>query len=251
MRLTGWMRRGDGLRRFSSLEASLNRTISVLNASITRLNRKYSELEERAKVYFERCVSHLSSGDEEHAKLYAEEIMQLKRLARVIMSNLLLMEQVKIRLETVAELTEVLALVVSIRQLLSHVASEVSSVSPDVSENLKLLSQEIETIVATTSAGIPTPSPSHTLVLEDEALRVLEEAKRIATEQIRMSFPDAPVMTDREKIVYDTITSMDETDGFDIDTVCGVTGLTRGEVEDALEELARKGLIEISYTEDN
>lgn len=247
----GWKRRGDGHRRFTSLEISLNRTISVLNASTARLNRKYSELEEKAKVYFERCVAHLSSGDEEHAKLYAEEIMQLRRLAKVIMSNLLLMEQVKIRLETVAELTEVLALVVSIRQLLSHVASEVSSISPDVSENLKLLSEEIETIVATTSSGIPAPPSSQPTSLEDEALRVLEEAKRIATERIRMSFPDAPVMTDREKIVYDVITSMDEADGFDIDRVCGATGLTRGEVEDALEELARKGLIEISYAEAN
>ncbi|MEN3047159.1 MAG: hypothetical protein ABDH63_00020 [Candidatus Caldarchaeales archaeon] len=249
MRFALWGRRADGLKRVSSLEASLNRTISVLNGSILRLNRKYSELEQKAKDYFERCVSHLSSGDEEHARLYAEEIMQLRRLAKVIVGNLLLIEQVKIRLETVAELTEVLALVVSVRQLLSRVASEVASVSPEVSENLKRLSEEIETIVTATSAGVPTPSAGQVKALEDEALRVLEEAKRIATERVRMTFPEAPVMTDKERLVYDAINSIEDPAGFDVETVCGVTGLPRDVVEEALEELARKGLIEISYAE--
>lgn len=249
MRFALWGRRADGPKRVSSLEASLNRTISVLNGSILRLNRKYSDLEQKAREYFERCVYHLSSGDEEHAKLYAEEIMHLRRLAKVIMGNLLLMEQVKVRLITVVDLTEVLALVVSVRQLLSRVASEVASVSPEVSENLKRLSEEIETIITATSAGVPTPSAGQVDALEDEALRVLEDAKRVAAERVRRAFPEVPVMTEKERIVYEAIGSIEDQAGFDVEAVCGVTGLPRDVVEEALEGLARKGLIEISYAE--
>ncbi len=240
------LRQGRNERRLASLEVKLNRSLTAVNASISRLNKKYSELEMRGKELFERCVQALSTGDEEHAKIYADEIIALRRLAKIIMSKLILLEQVKVRLETVMELTEVLGLLSSLRGVVQVVARELSSVTPDVSVVLNQLSEDLESLVLTTSAAVPTPEPQH-LNVDGEAEEVLEMAKRLAAERVRMSFPDVPVISDREKAVYELISSLGDSGALDIQQLSKVLGLTEDELEEVLESLANKGLIELSY----
>jgi division protein CdvB (Snf7/Vps24/ESCRT-III family) len=240
------LRQGRNERKLASLEVKLNRSLTSVNASISRLNKKYSELEVKGRELFERCVHALSSGDEEHAKIYADEIIALRRLAKIIMSKLILLEQVKVRLETVMELTEVLGLLSSLRGVVQVVARELSSVTPDVSVVLNQLSEDLESLVVTTSAAVPTPEPQR-LSVDGEAEEVLEMAKRLAAERVRMSFPDVPVMSEREKAVYELISSMVDSGALDIGQLSKVLGLSEDEVEEVLESLANKGLIELSY----
>jgi division protein CdvB (Snf7/Vps24/ESCRT-III family) len=240
------LRQGRNERKLASLEVKLNRSLTAVNASISRLNKKYSELEAKGRELFERCVHALSSGDEEHAKIYADEIIALRRLAKIIMSKLILLEQVKVRLETVMELTEVLGLLSSLRGVVQVVARELSSVTPDVAVVLNQLSEDLESLVATTSAAVPTPEPQR-LSVDGEAEEVLEMAKRLAAERVRMSFPDVPVMSEREKAVYELISSMGDSYALDIGQLSKALGLSEDEVEEVLESLANKGLIEISY----
>ncbi|MDJ0274034.1 MAG: hypothetical protein QXP81_02845 [Nitrososphaerota archaeon] len=240
------LRPGRGDRKIASLEVKLNRSLTAVSASITRLSKKYSELELKGKELFDRCVEALSSGDEEHARIYADEIIALRRLAKIIMSKLILLEQVKVRLETVMELTEVLGLLSSLRGVVQVVARELSSVTPEVSVALNQLSEDLESLVTTTSAAVPSPAPQQ-MTLDGEAEEVLEMAKKLAAERVRMSFPEVPVMSDRERAVYELVTSAGDSQALDIEELSKVLGLSVEEVEEVLESLANKGLIEVSY----
>ncbi|MCL7389647.1 MAG: hypothetical protein LZ173_06925, partial [Thaumarchaeota archaeon] len=62
----------------------LENSLSILNAQIERLRLRYSEMEAKSKEYFEKVVECLVNMDEERAKIYAEEIVEIKKLAEIV-----------------------------------------------------------------------------------------------------------------------------------------------------------------------
>jgi hypothetical protein len=55
---------------------------------------------------------------------------------------------------------------------------------------------------------------------------------RKAAERVRMSFPDVPVMSEREKAVYELISSMGDSYALDIGQLSKALGLSEDEVEE-------------------
>ncbi|MCL7393028.1 MAG: hypothetical protein LZ162_05300, partial [Thaumarchaeota archaeon] len=72
----------------------------------------------RSKEYFERCIDALVARDNERAKMYAVEIAEIKRLADIVVRCCLVLEQIKVRLETILELGEVMGLIVPLTSII-------------------------------------------------------------------------------------------------------------------------------------
>ncbi|MEM0275330.1 MAG: hypothetical protein QXE67_03685, partial [Nitrososphaerota archaeon] len=89
----------------------LEKSLSILNVQIEKLKNRYAEMEMRSKEYFEKVIECLVNMDEERAKIYAEEIAEIRKLAEIVKKSQLLLLQVKIRLETIIEITEVIGLI--------------------------------------------------------------------------------------------------------------------------------------------
>ena len=257
MRLSIFRRRGGRwlreYRRLIDLEpdefrARLNASLSELSAQIERLKFKFKELEQRGKLYLDRCVEALVMKDEEHALMYANEIAELRKLANIILHSELILEQVKIRLESILELSDVIGLVTSLRGMIGKVAGEVSKIAPEAAMQLEELSKQIDEFVA--SSGSPeVQAPTTVYELSDEAAKIFEDAKQIVAMKLKESFPDVPVLTDVEQLVYSYISSLNPRSGFDIEECCSQLGLSEEQVESALEGLQKKGIIEISEME--
>jgi len=219
----------------------LENSLSILNAQIERLRLRYSEMEAKSKEYFEKVVECLVSMDEERAKIYAEEIVEIRRLAEIVKKSQLLLLQVKIRLETIIEITEVIGLIVPLTSLLTEVEDELKPIAPEIVQNLHELSVCIEEFTATTVYN--KLEPVNYGELSKEAEKILLEAQRNAVEIVKNRFPDIPALNENEIKIYAYISK----NGGEIDLKkCSEElKLDVREIKSILASLEEKGLIEV------
>jgi division protein CdvB (Snf7/Vps24/ESCRT-III family) len=219
----------------------LENSLSILNAQIERLRLRYSEMEAKSKEYFEKVVECLVNMDEERAKIYAEEIVEIKKLAEIVKKSQLLLLQVKIRLETIVEITEVIGLIVPLTSLLTEVEDELKPIAPEIVQNLHELSVCIEEFTATTVYNKLEPVKYGEL--SKEAEKILLEAQRNAVEIVKNKFPDIPTLNENEIKIYAYISK----NGGEIDLKkCSEElKLDVKEIKSILASLEEKGLIEV------
>lgn len=219
----------------------LEKSLSELNAQIMKLRSKYDEVTAKSKEYFEQVVEALISGDEERASIYAEEIAEIKRLASILVKTQLVLEQVKLRLETILEVSEVIGLVVPLLSLIAEVGDEVAEVAPDTAKNLQELAAYIENFSNVSS--INELRVNIVQEMDEEARKILEEAQKAAAERVRQSFPDVPKLSEEEKLVYAYISSTNSE--IDLKKCARELGIDVKQVKEILEKLEEKGLIEL------
>ncbi|MCS7142650.1 MAG: hypothetical protein NZ920_02480 [Aigarchaeota archaeon] len=232
-----------------AFKTKLNYILTGLSSYIHRLDVKYKELEVRGKEYFENCVNALKSNDRERAVLYASEIAELRKIAKIILHILLMLEQVKIRVETVMELSEMFGLISTLKGLISKVMGEMQRIAPETANQLSDLSRQIDELVTMSNVG-KVGEPMN-VELSDEAAKIVEEAKIVAAEMLERSFPEAPLLNDVERRVYDFISSVKQSGdlSIDVDILAENLNLPQEKVEEALSSLERKGIIELAESE--
>ncbi len=222
------------------LKRRLEASLSALNAQIEKLRYKYAEMVSRSREYFERVIDALVNKDEGRAAIYAEEIAEVRRLASMVMKTQLVLEQVKLRLETILEISEVIGLVVPLLSLLTEVEDEVAGVVPEAAQSLHELAECIEEFTSSSTQG--ELSPITMSELDEEAVKILREAQEKAAEKVKSSFPDVPQLTEKERKVYSYVSKKDEIDVYECSKELGIDV---EEVKEILEELERKGVIEL------
>jgi division protein CdvB (Snf7/Vps24/ESCRT-III family) len=228
-----------------SMSLKIEKAISSLTGHIERLSNKYREMVERSKTYLDRCVEALMTKDDERAKIYASEIAEIRKLANIIVHSQLLLLQVKIRLESILELGEAITLIKPLTQLLQNVMSEITDVAPEASEHLKALMVMIESFVSST--GYTATPDARITEISDEARFIMEEARRIAAEKVRESFPEAPQLTEQERAVYSYVASANDGE-LDLITCSNTLKMDVDTITDTLRSLHKKGLIELEMT---
>lgn len=229
------------------LRGRVEKAVTTLNAHIERLNNKYREMLARSREYFERTVEALQSKDDEKAKIYASEIAEIRKLAGIVLHSQLVLLQVKIRLESILELGEALTLIRPLAAMLQNVVSEIRVVAPEASENLRNLMGLIDDFIS--SAGVYVePVAEGVSEASDEASFVLEEARRIAAEKVRQSFPEAPKLSEVEKTVYRFVME-NNLEELDLETCSARLNISVDAVSEALKSLHEKGLIQLETAE--
>lgn len=223
------------------IKLRLEQSLNQLNAQIMKLKSKYQEMMNKSKEYFEQVVEAMMSGDEDRASIYAEEIAEIRKLANMIMKTQLLLEQVKLRLETIIEVSELIGLVVPLLSLIAEVEDEVSGVAPEAASNLHELASYIQNFAETTS--MINPAQPLQEELSEDVKKVLEEARKAAAEKIKESFPDVPKLSEEEKLVFSYISKSGSE--IDLRKCAKELGIDARQVKQILEKLEEKGLIEL------
>nr|BAJ49609.1 conserved hypothetical protein [Candidatus Caldarchaeum subterraneum] len=227
--------------------ARVEKAVTSLNAHIERLNNKYRDMLARSREYFNRTVEALQAKDDAKAKLYASEIAEIKKLAGIVLHSQLVLLQVKIRLESILELGEALTLLKPLATLLENVAEEISYVTPEASEHLRSLMVMIDDFMATAGVYVE-PSSEKMPEFSEEASFILEEARKIAAEKVRETFPEAPRLTDVEKAVYEYVLGAN-IEELDLETCANALSLDPETVSNILKTLHEKGLIQLEFAE--
>jgi len=181
--------------RLKDAQAKLQLQIAKLGEIDTKLSQKNNAL-------FEKIVNAKKSNNETYAKVYANELVEIKKHHKMVNNAKLSMEQIQIRLNTVSELGDVVVTLSPCMSLIKGLSSSLGGMMPTVSDSMQDLSNMLGDIV-TGSSITHDGSIGQLESTNSEAQSILAEAQSIVEGQTRQSMPEPPSTTTIESILQE------------------------------------------------
>lgn len=178
-----------------SLKERIEHARFRLQTQYDKLEQTYSRIQQRDKALFQRCVGAQLSNDSAHAKLYANECAEIRKIAKVVLGSQLALERVILRLETVGEFGTIYAEIAPVIGIVKDTRAKIAGIIPQVANEL----DEVNTLLGdlTVEAGEVSASEIPTEASDAEAKKILDETGIIAEERLHEHFPDLPSINER------------------------------------------------------
>lgn len=122
--------------------------------------------------------------------MYANECAEIRKLAKLIFSSELALEQAIVRLQTASELSDVIGAIVPIVGIVQETKGRLTGIVPSVSEKLDGITDMLRNSMG--EMGSVYTSTTGSRDSDREAKKILEEANIAAEEKIREKFPELP-----------------------------------------------------------
>lgn len=172
-----------------TLSKRLEEAVGRLEAIRVKLNNRVRMLDARSRELFEAVVKAQAERDKEKAAVYANELAELRRMLRKAVHSELALEGVIHRLQTARDLDELGDALAPLREILIQVGRDVRGLAPELSENLRSLTDLFDEF--SVEVGVfPETSYLEPSVSED-AEKILAEASAIAAERAKASLSEA------------------------------------------------------------
>jgi len=187
-------------------EAPLKNRLDIaqkkLQSQVIKLEEVDVKLQQKNNAIFEKIVSSKKSNNEAYAKVYANELAEIRKHQKMITSAKLSMEQIQIRLNTISELGDVVVTLSPCMSLIKGLSTSLDGMMPTVTESMQDLSNMFNDIVSESSITND-GSISQMNTTNSDALSILEEAQTIVEGQTRECMPEPPPSSSIESILHE------------------------------------------------
>ena len=192
----------DSVKPEAPLKNRLDSAQKKLQLQITRLSEIDNKLKTKHDVIFEKIVDSKKSNNETYAKVYANELAEIRKMKNMVSNAKLSMEQVQLRLNTVSELGDVVVTLSPCMSLIKGLSTSLGGMMPSVSDSMQDLSNMLGDIV-TGSSITHDGSLGQIESTNSDAQSILEEAQSIVEGQARQSMPEPPSTTTIDTILQE------------------------------------------------
>ena len=176
------------------LKNRLDSAQKKLHLQITRLGEIDNKLKTKHDAIFEKIVDSKKSNNETYAKVYANELAEIRKMKNMVSNAKLSMEQVQLRLNTVSELGDVVVTLSPCMSLIKGLSTSLGEIMPGAQASMQDLSNMLGDIVSGSSVTHD-GSIGITETTSTDALSILKEAESIVEGNIRSNMPEPPVTT--------------------------------------------------------
>lgn len=167
-----------------SLIVRIEDYITEVRASTSRLKVRYESLMKKAVNAFVR-------GERDRTLIYANEMIEIRKMIKTLFVAEMVLEQAKIRLETVSDVTHVSKALVDVTELLSGTRRYVGDLIPSVAHSLDKLVMESKKLIIDTTGREP-PALPDVLSPTPETKKLLNEIESMAEERVAQQLPAPP-----------------------------------------------------------
>ena len=176
------------------LKNRLDSAQKKLQLQITRLSEIDNKLKIKHDAIFDKIVDSKKSNNETYAKVYANELAEIRKMKNMVSNAKLSMEQVQLRLNTVSELGDVVVTLSPCMSLIKGLSTSLGDMMPSAAASMQDLSNMLGDIVSGSSVTHD-GSVGITEATSSDALSILKEAEAVVEGNIRSSMPEPPVTT--------------------------------------------------------
>ena len=162
-----------------------------LQFQISKLEGINEKLQKKHDVIFEKIVNAQRNNKTGYAQAYAGELTQVRKMKNMVSGAKLSMEQVKLRLDTVSELGDVVVTLSPCMAIIKGLSPSLSGIMPEANASMQDLSQILGDVMSGSSVGIG-DSMSTIPEANADTLAILEEAHSVIAGQTKSSIPDVP-----------------------------------------------------------
>lgn len=176
-----------------NLKEQISLVTQRLDVQTRTLDNAVKRFETRDADIFQRIVRALSDRDNARANILATELGEIRKVEKMLTHASLALQSVSMRLSTVSEMGDVVAVLSPAKSMLNNIRSEMCSILPEASQELGNIGSLLSDIVTTTNQG--TDMPVNTIMASADALQILEEAEVAAENRLREKIPEAATET--------------------------------------------------------
>ena len=162
-----------------------------LGSQILKLEGINEKLQKKHDMIFEKIVNAQRNNKTSYAQAYAGELTQVRKMKNMVGGAKLSMEQVKLRLDTVSELGDVVVTLSPCMAIIKGLSPSLNGIMPEANASMQDLSQILGDVMSGSSVGV---GDSMSMVPETNAdtLAILEEAHSVIAGQTKSTIPDIP-----------------------------------------------------------
>jgi division protein CdvB (Snf7/Vps24/ESCRT-III family) len=191
----------ERLKPQDPLKPRIEETQHRLQMQLSKLEAISTKLKEKDKLIFNKVVRSLQSHDSYHAKILSSELSQVRKMCKMIDSAKLAFEQIQLRLNTMTELGDVVVTLSPAMSVIKGIQGGLSSMMPQADQSFGQISELLGSIMSDSSQIPATAAQVEGIMdagLNEEAMKIIEEASGILEENTKRKFPDLPLSDDND-----------------------------------------------------
>ena len=162
-----------------------------LQFQISKLEGINDKLGKKHDAIFEKIVNAQRNNKNSYAQAYAGELAQVRKMKNMVSGAKLSMEQVKLRLDTVSELGDVVVTLSPCMSIIKGLAPSLNGIMPEANASMQDLSSILGDVMSGSSVSMGDSMNVGTETNSD-TLAILEEAHNVIAGQTKQSIPDIP-----------------------------------------------------------
>ncbi len=167
----------------------INLVTRRIDTQTQTLNGAIKRFENRDTALFTCVVKAISDRDKARANILASELWEIRKVEKMLTHASLALESVSMRLNTVSEVGDLVAILAPAAGVLNNIRSGMSTVLPEASQELESIGNLLSDIVTSTNQSSETPVNIGTTANAD-AEKILMEAELEAEKRLRDQFPE-------------------------------------------------------------
>jgi len=173
------------------IKNKINFAQKKLQFQISKLQGINEKLQKKHDMIFEKIVNAQRNNKTSYAQAYAGELTQVRKMKNMVSGAKLSMEQVKLRLDTVSELGDVVVTLSPCMAIIKGLSPSLSGMMPEANASMQDLSEIIGDVMSGSSVSVADNMSMHTEANVD-TLAILEEAHNVIAGQTQSAIPDVP-----------------------------------------------------------
>ena len=170
-----------------------------LQLQISKLENINEKLQKKHDSIFEKIVNAQRNNKPSYAQAYAGELTQVRKMKNMVGGAKLSMEQVKLRLDTVSELGDVVVTLSPCMSIIKGLSPSLSGIMPEANASMQDLSEILGDVMAGSTVG-DADNMNVSTVASADTLAILEEAHSVIAGQTQSAIPDVPANLKRQII---------------------------------------------------
>lgn len=174
------------------LKPRLEMATRQVELQIHKLDQASERFSQRDKSLFAKIVDAYAKHDMEHAKVFANELAEIRKMEKMILNARLALEQIVLRLKTVTELGDVLTTLAPAVGVLKSVRTGLANFLPEADHELGKIGDLLSSIIM--EAGQTTGLTINFETANEDAQRIVAEAAAVAEQRIKEKLPELPAI---------------------------------------------------------
>src|SRR5438094_5955524 len=137
----------DRVHHQEPLKERISQVVYKLKVQQNRLEGANMKTQQHDKALFDKCVQAQMVHDTARSTMYANEIAEIRKMAKVTLRSELALEQVVLRLETIEEFGDVASLMGPVAGVVRSIHDQITGVIPQVGYELGEISETLNGVV--------------------------------------------------------------------------------------------------------
>ncbi len=187
----------EALQPSAPLKPKLEWARRQLQAEIQKMDSILARLKRKDEDIFRRSVTAMQNHETQLATALSNELVEVRKMSKLVSQAKLALEQISLRLTTVEELGDVAVALAPASSIIRSIRSGLAKVMPEAESELGEINSILSNILV--EAGQLGGLTLNFEVANEEAEKILAEAAVVAERRVKESFPEFPSSEAQEK----------------------------------------------------